>query len=130
MEKDYARWHQEKKRLNGASSKVLFQERDIWWCKLGLNIGYEQDGNPYLFTRPVVILRKMSADTALVVPLTTRMPRGEYEMDLGIIAGRSSTALLQQLRFVDRRRFTKKIGKLKKPRFQELLAAIIRAITI
>ncbi len=50
MKKDFGKWHEKKTRVNEAEDTALFHEREVWWCTLGANIGYEQDGSSELFT--------------------------------------------------------------------------------
>ena len=73
--KDYKNWHTSKIRLEREQfeekKKPKFSERDIWWCSLGENVGYEQDGKHENFERPILILRKFSQDMFLGAPLTS-----------------------------------------------------------
>jgi hypothetical protein len=41
-EKDFWHWHAKKLVMHiGDEQRVYFNEREIWWCSLGLNVGYE-----------------------------------------------------------------------------------------
>ena len=53
MKKDFDRWNIEKKRAD-AEQPRLYTVREIWWCRIGVNIGTEQDGRGKLFLRPVM----------------------------------------------------------------------------
>ena len=54
MRKDFIKWSKVKERVNDLdSSHIYFQERKIWWCYLGLNVGTEEDGKGDYFMRPV-----------------------------------------------------------------------------
>ena len=46
--------------------------REIWWCNLGKNIGYEMNGKGDNFRRPVLIFKKVSSNHSIIVPLTTQ----------------------------------------------------------
>lgn len=59
MEKDFDNWTQIKKGLDTEHKIPFFNEREIWWCSLGVNIGYEIYGKGYVFSRPVLILKKI-----------------------------------------------------------------------
>lgn len=37
-------WNTLKKRLTTSTTPKLFREREIWWCSIGLNVGYEVYG--------------------------------------------------------------------------------------
>ena len=127
MEKDYWKWHNKKEQLNETEGTALFHEREVWWCALGANIGYEQDGSSELFTRPVVILTKFNLDACLVVPLTARTKKGKYYFPIGKVEDRDATAVLSQIRFVDRKRLTSKIMTLDQDTFQALTKAVVSA---
>ena len=126
MKKDFWKWHTKKELLNEAEGTALFHEREVWWCKLGVNIGYEIDGSGSGFARPIVIVKKFNLDTCLVVPLTGRMKKGKYYFPVGSVEDREAVAVLSQLRLVDRKRLTKKMGILPVALFRELLATIVK----
>lgn len=81
--KDYKNWHVYKTKLemidydslddesNPKNPKPMFRERDIWWCSLGENLWYEQDGKHENYERPILILKKFSQDMFLWAPLTS-----------------------------------------------------------
>jgi len=127
MEKDFWTWHTKKEQLNEAIGTALFHEREVWWCALGANIGFEQDGSSELFTRPVVILSKFNLDACLVVPLTSKPKKGKYYFAVGDVSGRNSVAILSQIRFVDRKRLALKIATMDQDTFQALTKAVVKA---
>jgi len=60
MEKNYKNWHKKKTKINNEKERPYFHEREIWFCNLGLNIGFEQDGVGEDFLRPIIIIRKFN----------------------------------------------------------------------
>ena len=60
-----------KKATNAAdeAARLYFREGEIWWVRLGHNIGYEADGKSREFTRPVIILKKYNQYSFLELPL-------------------------------------------------------------
>ena len=78
MEKNFKKWHSIKALLDKKKKEIYFKEREIWWCSLGLNIGFEQDGKNYRFERPVLILKKFSKDLFWALPSTSQDKTGEY----------------------------------------------------
>lgn len=127
MKKDFWKWHTKKEQLNDADGTALFHEREVWWCALGANIGFEQDGSSELFTRPVVILTKFNLDACLVVPLTARPKNGKYYFPVGKVEERDAIAVLSQIRFVDRKRLAMKITTLDQATFKALTKAAVKA---
>ena len=126
MPKDFSKWFALKKSVHEAPGTALFHEREVWWCMLGSNVGFEIDGSGSGFARPVVVVKKFNLDTCIVVPLTGKIKKGTYYLPIGAVDGREASAVLSQLRLIDRKRLTKKIETLPKPLFKELLAAIVR----
>lgn len=127
MKKDFWKWHTKKEQLNEAEGTALFHEREVWWCALGANIGFEQDGGKNDFARPVVILKKFNLDACLIVPLTGRPKKGKYYFAVGKVEERDAVAVLSQVRFIDRKRLTNKICTLDEEIFRSLSKAVMSA---
>ena len=102
----------------------LYRNREIRWCRLGTNIGFEQDGTGEDRARPVLILKGFSRHVCLVIPLTTSEKRNAYHMPLGIVGGRPAFAIISQLRLIDTRRLDQKIMDLNKEAFEILRKAV------
>lgn len=120
MHKDFDRWNTEKKRLQDHSSRPAFvSERELWWCAPGVNIGREQDGGGDNFERPIVIVKILSPDTFVALPLSAkkRMEIFQSEVTHGTIRG---FALLDQIRVFDAKRLRRKIGTMSHAEFTAL----------
>ena len=124
MKKDFDKWNEEKKEINDEEKFRLYHEREIWWCSLGVNIGFEQDGTGNEFRRPVLILKGLSKETCLVIPLTTSTISHPMRPSVGVVAGKDAKAILSQLRVVDTKRFGLKIGYLDKVYFSAIRKAV------
>mgnify|MGYP003394849995 CR=1 FL=1 len=94
--------------------------------KIGVNIGFEQDGTGEDFQRPVVVITKFNLEACLVVPLSTTKKKGRYYFSVGDVDGRNATAVLSQLRFIDRKRLANKVGLLDEGIFKPLSEAVIK----
>ena len=123
MAKDFDRWNEIKKRTDGEEPR-LYTVREIWWCRLGVNVGSEQDGNGTLFLRPVVIARAFGANTCLVVPLTATPRKHRLRVPVGKVKDKDASALISQIRVIDTRRLVEKIGFLDKERFADIRKAV------
>lgn len=119
MEKDFDQWNKEKKRTHARHPR-LYTVREIWWCRLGVNVGTEQDGSDKLFLRPVVIICAFGSDACLVVPLTTSAREHPLRVSVGEVQGEKARANISQMRTIDTRRLIEKIGFLEEHLFQEL----------
>lgn len=120
--KDFDAWNEVKKRTH-AERPRLYTVREIWWCKLGVNIGTEQDGKGEWYDRPCVILRGFGADACLVVPLTTSAREHSLRVPIGLIEGQEAKANLSQIRVIDTRRLEEKVGFLEAEAFSNLRKA-------
>jgi mRNA interferase MazF len=121
--KDFDAWNAVKQRTHAEQSR-LYTVREIWWCRLGVNIGTEQDGKGEWYVRPCVILRGFGPDACLVVPLTTSKREHPLRVDVGLVEGMHARANLSQLRTVDTRRLEEKIGFLDKDAFAAIRKAL------
>ncbi len=128
MKKDFDTWNGEKKYIHVYEKNRLYHERDIWFCSLGTNVGFEQDGTGTNFDRPVVIIKGFNAEICFVVALTGRKRESTYYRYLGIIDGRDSSAILSQVRLVDTKRLVHKIGVLNKNTFAILKNDLARVL--
>lgn len=122
MEKDFDSWNNKKKQTH-AEQPRLYTVREVWWCRLGVNIGSEQDGSGNFFLRPVVVIRGFGADTCMVVPLTTSPHQHPLRIPIGTIQEKEAMALLSQVRVVDTRRLVEKVGFLDQKAFGRLRKA-------
>lgn len=122
MKKDFDGWNGVKKKTNTEKPR-LYTVREIWWCRLGVNVGTEQDGKGAWYVRPCVILRGFGPDACLVVPLTTSMHEHRLRVPIGTVEEHEARANLSQVRVIDTRRLQNRIGFLGKETFGRLRKA-------
>jgi len=120
MEKDFDSWNIQKKEINERQERVLFHEREIWWCALGINIGYEQDGKNETFERPVLVMKKFNREVLLVLPLTRSNKSNRYYYKLKQGEERDSVVILSQIRLVSSKRLLRKMRMVSKKEFNEI----------
>jgi len=123
MEKDFDNWNKRKKEINKGEFN-FYSKREIRWCSLGLNIGFEQDGTNIEYCRPVLIIRGFSRNVCLVVPLTTSKKKNLYHFSVGIIEGQEAFVILSQIRLIDTKRLQDRLTILDKDKFEEIRKAI------
>ncbi|MFZ2887165.1 MAG: type II toxin-antitoxin system PemK/MazF family toxin [Minisyncoccia bacterium] len=124
MEKDFDAWNEQKKSINAREDVLLYRERDVRWCQLGVNVGFEQDGTGTRRSRPVLVLKAFSRSVCLVVPLTTARKKNPYYVSLGKVGGQNASAIISQLRLIDTKRLDQKIGGFKKEVFERVRKAV------
>jgi mRNA interferase MazF len=118
VEKDFDEWNKRKKEIHERRDAPFFHERELWWCSLGVNVGFEQDGAGAEYRRPVLILKGLSKQTFLAVPLTASAHRHPLRPSIGLVQGKEAHALLSQIRVIDSKRLVRKIGYLDKAIFE------------
>lgn len=119
MQKNFDAWNEVKKKTDEEIHR-LYTVREIWWTRLGINIGTEQDGKGEWFVRPCIILRGFGPNACLVIPLTTSTHEHALRILVGAVNGRIVRANMSQIRVVDTRRLVRKIGFLDKEIFARL----------
>jgi mRNA interferase MazF len=124
MQKDFDSWNIKKKSVDSRQDAPFFKEGEVWWCSLGVNIGFEQDGNGFDYDRPVLIIRAFSRAVCLVVPLTTSIKENPYHVSAGIVDGKNASAIISQIRLVDTKRFINRAAVLSDEIFETMRKAI------
>lgn len=124
MQKDFDKWSLEKKHIQADGKAPFYHEREVWWCALGTNIGFEQDGTGKNYDRPVVILRGFNKNVFFGVALTGRKREGNFYHYLGLIEERDASAVLSQVRLCDSKRLVRKITTLDESTFEKLQKAV------
>lgn len=120
MSKDFKNWHPRKINIEHATLRPGFHEREIWYCALGVNVGFEQDGGGINFLRPIVIVRKFNNEVFWGVPLTTSSKTGPYYFSFCFDGKTQSNAILSQIRLIDAKRLSHRVGTITAGDFIEL----------
>lgn len=117
--KQYIDWGRIKFSLN-KKKRPFINEREVWFCYLGINIGHEQDGKGVESLRPVIVFRKFNNMVCLIIPLTKNMKDGKYYFSFRLSNRVLNNAILSQLRLVDSKRFIYKYGTISHDEFSKL----------
>ncbi|MFA6404973.1 MAG: type II toxin-antitoxin system PemK/MazF family toxin [Candidatus Paceibacterota bacterium] len=122
MDNMLKQWHKVKDGLIKSDKKVYFHEREVWWCSIGRNIGFEQNGKGEEFTRPIIIVKRLSLDTCLIVPLTTSKKRKNLFPLGNLVDEKEETyAMVEQIRLIDAKRLGKKVGVLNSDIYSKMI---------
>lgn len=125
MENDFDNWNSIKKDTSIFETITPdFHEREIWWCKFGKNIGYEQDGKNNLFERPVLVYKKFNRNLFFGIPLTSRYKENKFYYKLE--HEEVSVVLLSQLRTLDAKRLIRKIRVISKSEYLMVQEALLK----
>ena len=110
MDKLFDVWMMLKRQLHQKVHRGPYvSEGDIWWASVGENVGFEVNGKSKLFSRPVIIYKKLTHEFYLVIPTTTKPKRGTWYVPFRQ-SGKEMVACLHQMRTIDFRRLWSKLG--------------------
>lgn len=124
MIKDFDTWNELKQHIHITGVNGFYREREIWWCALGINIGFEEDGKGPESERPVLVIKGFSKQLCIVVPLSTSMKKSPYYVPIGIVDDKPATAMISHIRSVDPKRFINRISYLDQTYFDLTKQAI------
>lgn len=110
-EKHFDEWIILKEKLHFDGKVPSIREGQVWWCSLGENVGAEINGKNERFTRPVLILRKLSTLTFMGIPLTSQPKTGSWYQGFTFL-GKREYAALCQARVTSVSRLHSKLGEL------------------
>ncbi|MDB5190132.1 MAG: hypothetical protein JWN49_458 [Parcubacteria group bacterium] len=124
MSKDFYEWGKEKRRLHESATWKTFYEQEIWWCSLGINIGYEEDGKHDQYERPVLIIKKFNRDILWVLPLTHAPKNNKYYYKLSAGIEQDSSVILSQIRLISSKRLKRFMYKISLQQFNEIIGLV------
>ena len=110
----FLEWIYKKININEQHRNVKYiAEGQVFWCSLGENIGYEQNGKGLYFRRPVLILKKFSNNLFWGVPMSTVIKDNRYYV-IVTLQNVKQSALISQLRVLDSKRLDEFVGYISK----------------
>jgi mRNA interferase MazF len=124
MGKDFKKWSTEKKRLHESATWKTFYEQQVWWCSLGINIGYEEDGKHSHYERPVLVIKKFNKDVLWILPLTHTYKNNKYYYQLMNSEDSHSSVILSQIRLISSKRLKRFMYKVSSVQFKEILSLV------
>lgn len=128
MSKDFDKWNSIKKKLDQAKRLPTFKEREIWWCSIGVNIGYEIFGKGQKFWRPVLILDKHNRYTFFGLPLSSTVKQDNPYYYPFPFRGRKGSILFSQGRTFSSLRLSNQMGKVTPKQFAKIKTAFKNTI--
>ena len=126
MFKDFINWIQYKTLLHSSPKNIVFKEKQVWWCILGVNIGVETDGKNQKFNRPVLVVKKFNHSQFWGIPLTSQI-KAENDLYFKIkVKGKDSYLCLSQMRVLDSKRLNNLILQMDESNFGQVKDRIIK----
>ena len=120
--KQFDKWNTIKKDTDTKHFRFGIKPREIFWAKIGVNIGDEEYGKGKEFVRPLVIIRQLTKDLFIGVPTTTaNKENSDYFHNINYIDKSdrviNSSAMILQEKVFSKKRLLSKIGTVKKEDF-------------
>ena len=117
----YDKWNEIKKDIEVKNRKFTFKVREIYWLRVGQNVGYEIYGKGEEFLRPVLIFRKFSKESFLGIPLSSQLKEDMFHFQFTPINKvKTNSAILSQIRLFSSKRIHDKMGKISNEDFENL----------
>ena len=121
----FNQWNEVKKRTKCNKRKLGIKPRDIFWAKIGQNIGSEEYGKNDNFARPVIIIRKLTHDLFIGIPLTSTIKDNDYfysfEYSNKSNGVTKNSAMILQVRTFSIKRLMNKTGVISKKDFEVIV---------
>lgn len=122
---EFDQWNNIKKEVEENKRKLGIKPREIFWAKIGQNVGDEQNGKGENFARPVIVLKKLTKELFLGIPLTSTLRHNDYFHTFeyhntanGVV---KNSALILQVRVFSIKRLMNKTGVINKQDFDEII---------
>ena len=118
--KEYNKWNEKKKTIEFAQEKkILFKEGEIWWCSIGINVGNEVFGKGEYYSRPVLIIKKLSHNSAIILPLSSKAREGTWFTEI-LIQEEKNWVMLNQIRMTHSKRLIDRLCTIKEEDFTKV----------
>jgi len=121
----FNQWNEVKKKTEDNKRKLGIKPRDIFWAKIGQNIGSEEYGKNDNFARPVIIVRKLTHDLFIGIPLTSTIKDNDYfhsfEYTNKSNGLTKNSAMILQVRTFSIKRLMNKTGVISKENFEVVI---------
>ena len=112
-EKHFDKWMEVKSNRHFRGECPIVKEGQIWWCAIGENVGIEINGKSEFFSRPIIIVKKLSRYGFLAVPLTSQKHEGSWYANF-VFKDKTQYAALSQMRVMSAARLYRRIGTVPK----------------
>jgi mRNA interferase MazF len=123
--KKFLDWIRVKERLDKDLHKPpLFKDGEVWWVSFGENVGIEINGKSKDFTRPALVLKRLSGEGFMAIPMTTNIKKGSWYVQV-TLSGKTSNLILSQARVVSSKRLNSKLGELDQEDYLKTVGAFL-----
>lgn len=107
--KDFLAWMGLKENIHNVGRTPAIKEGEIWWAAVGENVGVEINGKNDVFSRPVLVFKKLSRYGFMAIPLTSQKHKGDWYIPFRF-KKKISIASLAQARTMSVSRLYRRMG--------------------
>lgn len=107
------RWFAVKEEQHNLARIPKFKDGEVWWTAVGENVGIEINGKGKGFSRPVLVLRRLTRFGFVGIPFTSQMHEGKMYVEI-LFQGKKEWAVLGQVRTFSSFRLYNKMGEISK----------------
>lgn len=125
--KDFRGWIRIKEIIHYKKSLRTIREGEIWWCRIGENVGSEICGKGNDFLRPVLIINKLSKYNFIGVPLTSQTHRGSWYVSF-IFRDKREYAVVAQVENISVYRLHHRMGQVWKDDLEKVVNGLVRLL--
>ncbi len=122
--KDFDGWINLKKKMDKFNKYPTINEGEVWWCGVGTNVGVEISGKGKRYSRPVLVLKKLSKFGFMAVPLTSKQKEGSWYINFEF-QNKIQTAVVGQARVISVLRLNEKMGQVPKSDLDKVKAGFL-----
>ncbi len=122
--KNFTNWFELKPELDNLPQRPLFQEREVWNCHLGVNVGFELDGKNDKFIKPILVLKKLTHNTFLGIPLTSKLINGSWYVK-STVQKKEDRYIISQIKMIDFKRLYNKVERIPDEEFHTMKSRFI-----
>ena len=130
---NFDNWNEVKKTTQKSKRKLGIKPREIFWVKIGQNVGSEEYGKDKNFARPVIVINKLTSDLFIGVPLTSTLKNNDYFHSFsyenktnGIV---ENSAMILQVKALSIKRVMNKTGMINKNDFDKIVEKLQNVVS-
>ena len=130
---NYDKWNIIKKDTQKININVGIKPREIFWLKIGQNLGDEEFGKDKYFVRPVIVIKQLTKDLFIGVPTTTAPKESnDYFHNIEYFDKKKkhikSSAMIYQFKTFSKKRLLGKIAMIHKNDFIKIVDKLQKVI--
>ena len=123
--KDFDGWIKLKKKIHFDGVLRTIREGEVWWCRVGENVGKEICGKGKDFLRLVLIIYKLSRYNFIGIPLTSKEHKGSWYVRFRF-KNKDEYAVVAQVENISVYRLHHKMGEVPESDLENVITGLCR----